>query len=160
VTGGFKFIATQPNPGFHVRNFVGDVHNAYTAQNGRRLPGNIAQAGKALRGLKRNEEAMRTLGKQAKPQRHGMLGKTIKLGDGTHKTTPTSPKKPPGPARSAPASSTRKSPSSSRPRARAPSVSAATPRASPASGAASSAPPSHAKTSPASRPTSRAASSA
>jgi hypothetical protein len=77
ATGAFKFIATQPNPAFHVRNFVGDTHNAYTAQSGFRMPGNMALAGRALRALKHREEAMRS---GAAPKGGG--GK-IKLADGT-----------------------------------------------------------------------------
>ncbi len=85
ITGGFKFLATQPNPAFHIRNFAGDTHNAYTAQSGFRLPVNMAQAGKALRALKRDEEAKRTLGKTPKPVGRGVLGRSVKI-DGKNMT--------------------------------------------------------------------------
>lgn len=67
VTGGFKFIATQPNPAFHARNFIGDVHNAYLGQPAYKLPGHLVQSGKALLALGRDEKAQRELGKTAKP---------------------------------------------------------------------------------------------
>jgi hypothetical protein len=76
VQGGFKLVATQPNPAFHLRNFIGDVQNAYLGQSAFALPGNLARSQKALRALGRQEVAQRTLGKAARPVRG-----TVKVGN-------------------------------------------------------------------------------
>jgi hypothetical protein len=76
LQGGFKLLATQPNPAFHIRNFVGDVQNAYLGQSAFALPGNLARSQKALRALGRQEVAQRTLGKAARPVRG-----TVKVGN-------------------------------------------------------------------------------
>lgn len=62
-TAGFKRIATM-TPGFHARNLVGDTQMAYLAQPGHKLPGNVAQAGKAVKRLSAVEHAQESsLGK-------------------------------------------------------------------------------------------------
>jgi hypothetical protein len=75
LQGGFKMVATG-TPGFHVRNLIGDTQNAYLAQAGHRIPGNITRAGKTLRALRHSEEAQRTLG--ATPR---ALRGSVKVGD-------------------------------------------------------------------------------
>lgn len=75
VTGGFKYLSTVPNPGFHLRNLYGDTQNAYLAQGGGRLAKNTVVAGRTLKALHRSEEAARTVGfKRA-------LGATTKIRD-------------------------------------------------------------------------------
>lgn len=61
--GTFKYVATMPNPGFHMRNLYGDIQNAYLAE---ALPSLIKNTGTSVRTLKalgREEEALRKLGK-------------------------------------------------------------------------------------------------
>ena len=75
TTGGFKYISTVPNPGFHLRNLYGDTQNAYLAQGGGKLVKNTAIAGRTLKALHRSEEGMRSVGlKRA-------LGATTKVKD-------------------------------------------------------------------------------
>lgn len=62
VQGGFKLIATVPNPGFHMRNLYGDTFNAYLGQNTGKLAVNVGRSAKTLRRLGKQEEASRTLG--------------------------------------------------------------------------------------------------
>lgn len=63
VQGAWKFAATQPNPGFHLRNFFGDMQNAYLATPGQRLPRNVKDAARVLAHVGREEQALRTLGR-------------------------------------------------------------------------------------------------
>lgn len=65
--GVWKLTATQVNPGYHVRNFAGEMQNAYLAENPITLGRNAVQAARALRQLGRNEDALRVLG--AKPKK-------------------------------------------------------------------------------------------
>jgi hypothetical protein len=68
VTGGFKRVATA-TPGFHARNLIGDLQNAYLGQN---LPGllmNVGRSAKALHQLSKREKAA--------------LGEKVKRGSGT-----------------------------------------------------------------------------
>ncbi len=75
VTGGFKYISTVPNPGFHLRNLYGDTQNAYLAQGGGKLVKNTVVAGRTLKALHKSEEGMRSVGlKRA-------LGATTKVKD-------------------------------------------------------------------------------
>lgn len=48
ATGGFKRLAIG-TPGFHIRNLVGDTQQAYLAQAGHEMPGNIKAAATAVR---------------------------------------------------------------------------------------------------------------
>lgn len=64
--GGWKWLATIPNPGFHVRNFAGGIQNAYLYAPGHKLPLNLAQAAKVLTAHGKSTEATRTLGGKAK----------------------------------------------------------------------------------------------
>ena len=76
--GTWKLVATQPNPGFHVRNFVGDVQNAYLGQGAGGLARNLVHSSRALTELGRQEKAHRTLslvGRRIDPN-----GKGLKIG--------------------------------------------------------------------------------
>lgn len=53
---GFKRIALA-TPGYHVRNLIGDSFNAFLAQSGRRLPGNMAKSARVLKAAGRQERA-------------------------------------------------------------------------------------------------------
>ena len=78
VQGTWKLVATQPNPGFHVRNFIGDLQNAYLGQRGSQLGRNLAHSSRALTELGRQEKAQRTLslvGRRIDPG-----GKGLKIG--------------------------------------------------------------------------------
>ena len=72
LQGKWKWLATQPNPGFHLRNFAGDLQNAYLAENPARLARNLQQAGGALRVLGRQERALNTLGRAIDPGGKGI----------------------------------------------------------------------------------------
>lgn len=72
VQGGFKAIATVPNPGFHIRNLIGDSLNAYLAESLPRLIRNAGQSARALAHLGRIEESMRTLNKRLDPSDAGL----------------------------------------------------------------------------------------
>lgn len=77
VQGGWKWFATIPNPGFHVRNFAGDLQNAYLATTAPKLVKNVVKSGKVLRHLNRQEAALRTF---ETAFRGNTLGATIKVG--------------------------------------------------------------------------------
>jgi hypothetical protein len=70
--GAWKFLATQPNPGFHVRNFAGDSMNAFLAESAPRLAVNMKQSAGALRVLGRQEESLRKIGKAVDPSGKGL----------------------------------------------------------------------------------------
>lgn len=55
--GGFKRIATA-TPGFHVRNLIGDLQNAYLGQSPHQLAVNVQHAGRALARLSRHESRL------------------------------------------------------------------------------------------------------
>lgn len=57
LQGTFKLLATYVNPGFHVRNLVGDSWNAYLGQ-GVRLPVNQARAARVLHRQGQVEESL------------------------------------------------------------------------------------------------------
>lgn len=75
LQGSFKFIATVPNPGFHMRNLYGDTFNAYLGQNTAKLAVNVGRSARTLRQLGKQEEATRTLGKTVKPTEKGITVK-------------------------------------------------------------------------------------
>jgi hypothetical protein len=80
VTSGFKRLAIA-TPGFHVRNLVGDLQNAYLGQPFHRLPGNMRRAGRVLKAHGAGEKAARRL----KPEEVGHATvKTAKYGDVTY----------------------------------------------------------------------------
>lgn len=60
ITVGFKRLAIA-TPGFHVRNLVGDLQNAYLGQPAHRLPANMRRASKVLRAHGATEKAAREL---------------------------------------------------------------------------------------------------
>jgi hypothetical protein len=60
TTAGFKRIAIA-TPGFHIRNIIGDMSNAYIGQAGHRIPGNTVRAGRVLKAYGRQERALRSL---------------------------------------------------------------------------------------------------
>ena len=60
VMGKWKFLATAPNPGFHIRNLVGDTANAYLAENVPSLARNVGQSARAIKRLNKQERALRT----------------------------------------------------------------------------------------------------
>lgn len=66
ATGTWKLVATQVNPGYWVRNFIGEGQNAYLKQNPITLGRNAVQAAKALKELGRQEDALRVLGSDPK----------------------------------------------------------------------------------------------
>jgi hypothetical protein len=72
VQGGFKFVATVPNPGFHARNLYGDTFNAYLGQSTAGLARNLGHSARGLRALGKQEEAARTLGAKVKPTGKGI----------------------------------------------------------------------------------------
>jgi hypothetical protein len=67
VTGGFKFTATVPNPGFHLRNLYGDSMNAYLGQPGHKLVRNTGTAVRVLKQQGKREEAARTVANRLDP---------------------------------------------------------------------------------------------
>lgn len=69
ATGWWKFLATVPNPGFHVRNLLGDTQNAFLAENALKLARNIGTSGRTLKRLHKQEESLRAFGKEMKPTR-------------------------------------------------------------------------------------------
>ena len=80
TTAGFKRLAIA-TPGFHVRNLVGDIANAYLGQPTHRLPGNMRRAGKVLKAHGAGEKAMR----QLKPSEIGQATlKTKRYGNVTY----------------------------------------------------------------------------
>jgi hypothetical protein len=60
TTAGFKRIAIA-TPGFHIRNIIGDMSNAYIGQAGHRIPGNTVRAGRVLKAYGRQEKRFRNL---------------------------------------------------------------------------------------------------
>lgn len=76
VTGGFKFLATVPNPGFHFRNLYGDAQNAYLAQSAPKLARSTGTAARTLRRVHRAEEGARTVAGSKRA-----LGHTIRVKD-------------------------------------------------------------------------------
>lgn len=66
VQGVWKMGATVINPGYYVRNVVGEGTNAYLKENPLRLARNAGTAARSLRELKRREEAAR---RGVKPER-------------------------------------------------------------------------------------------
>jgi hypothetical protein len=58
VQGTWKFLATQVNPGFHVRNLSGDTMNAFLAQPAPRLARSMGQSAQALRLMSRQERQL------------------------------------------------------------------------------------------------------
>lgn len=77
--GGFKAIATVPNPGFHIRNLIGDTQNAYLAESSPRLVRNMGQSARALKQLGRREEALRDLTKRVDPGNGGVTIRGVKV---------------------------------------------------------------------------------
>ena len=75
VQGGFKLIATVPNPGFHMRNLYGDTFNAYLGQGTSKLAVNIGRSARTLKRLGKQEEAARTLGAKVQRTDHGITVK-------------------------------------------------------------------------------------
>lgn len=59
VQGGWKWLATVPNIGFHVRNLVGDAQNAFLAESGGKLAVNTGKAAKVLKAVGNAEERRR-----------------------------------------------------------------------------------------------------
>lgn len=72
VQGGWKLLATQPNPGFHLRNLAGGIQNAYLAESGHRLTRNLAQSARALHHLNKQERAHNVVGKMIDPTDKGI----------------------------------------------------------------------------------------
>ena len=70
--GVWKWLATVPNIGFHVRNLVGDTQNAYLAENAGKLAVNTRHSAKALKRLGKREEALRTLSGRVDPDGNGL----------------------------------------------------------------------------------------
>lgn len=56
--GTWKLLATQPNPGFHVRNLAGDLQNAFAATRGHRMPANLHASARTLGALGRHERQL------------------------------------------------------------------------------------------------------
>jgi hypothetical protein len=73
TTRTFKAVATA-TPGFHARNLVGDVQMGYLSQPGHALPGNLAAAAKALKGIHAQQQAAEKLAFDT-----AATGKTIKI---------------------------------------------------------------------------------
>lgn len=53
VHGTYKTLLTQPMPSYHVRNFMGDVSNAWYEQNAAQLIKSLMQSGRGMRELAR-----------------------------------------------------------------------------------------------------------
>jgi hypothetical protein len=73
VQGVWKLIATQPNPGFHLRNTAGGVQNAYLNQSGHKLVGNLVHSTRALKHLNAEEKAHNVIGKMIDPGDKGLV---------------------------------------------------------------------------------------
>jgi hypothetical protein len=80
--GKWKWLATQPNPGFHLRNLIGDTQNAYLAERPDRLAGNLRQSRRALKRLNAQEKNL-LLGKKLDPDGKGLKinGQTVSYDD-------------------------------------------------------------------------------
>lgn len=65
TTGGFKYLVTVPNPGFHMRNLQGDTVNAWLAQPAVGVVANATTAVRVLRRVARQEQAQRGTVKRA-----------------------------------------------------------------------------------------------
>jgi hypothetical protein len=80
--GKWKWVATQPNPGFHLRNLVGDTGNAFIAESAPRLAVNLRQSRRALKRLNKQERSL-LLGKRLDPDGKGLKinGKTVSYDD-------------------------------------------------------------------------------
>jgi uncharacterized membrane protein YgcG len=59
VQGVWKFAATVVNPGYYVRNFAGEAQNAYLLERPDRLLRNAVTSGRALKEVRKREEAVR-----------------------------------------------------------------------------------------------------
>jgi hypothetical protein len=70
--GIWKLTATVVNPGYYVRNFAGEAQNAYLLERPDRLLRNAATSGRALKELRKREEAVRK-GEKYVPGKHGEL---------------------------------------------------------------------------------------
>ncbi len=70
--GVWKIGATVINPGYYVRNYVGEAQNAYLKENPARLAKNVVTAGRALKEVGRREEAARK-GVKYEPGKHADL---------------------------------------------------------------------------------------
>jgi hypothetical protein len=72
VQGVWKFAATVVNPGYYVRNFAGEAQNAYLKERPDRLLRNAGTSARALREVRRREEAVRK-GEKYVPGKHADL---------------------------------------------------------------------------------------
>ncbi len=72
VQGVWKMGATVMNPGYYVRNLAGEMQNAYLAESVPRLAKNAAVAKRALKEVKKREEATRN-GEKYIPGKYGKL---------------------------------------------------------------------------------------